>query len=232
MRIGSSPLQDLDERQINGLTLYLAEIKPLRMSGWTGFKLYVRNSGDFSSNSPVIKGIHSVGGKDGVRPWMDLEYDEEPEFTHNAGHENNAIPLSVSSAQRLFEYLGDIIPPGGHLMVSYEGEQTVHTRTASSLRIGVPPVATALGFLLFLGGFQLIKDWYLSEGGYEGPRKLWGEKAPDKVWARAFFTKTGQQILRFLDRKDTLSHQELLEAAVQRSKKILALIAKGSRLSI
>ncbi len=38
-------------------------------------------------------------------------------------------------------------------MVSYEGGQIIQTNTIKSLNIGILPVATALGFLIFQGGY-------------------------------------------------------------------------------
>jgi hypothetical protein len=46
-----------------------------------------------------------------------------------------------------------------------------------------------------------VKDWYLSEGGHEGPRKLWGEKPINEVESRGFDLKTFLQLLAFLSRK-------------------------------
>jgi len=219
-------LKNLNGKRVNGYTLHLGEVKQLRFSGWKGFKLYVRDSRGFLSGSPVIKGIYSVGGKDGVKAWMDLQYNEELKFLKEKEIKDNLILSSNSLDQKLFKYLGNIIPPGGHLMVSYEGKQIIHTDTIKSLSIGIPPVATALGFLIFQGGFQLIKDWYLAEGGHEGPRKLWGEKAPNDTWAQTFYKNTAQQVVQFLERKHNLAHKELQESAIQRSRGILESIKK------
>ena len=162
-----------------------------------------------------------------MKPWMDIDYYEELEYLKEKETKNSLILSSSSLARKLFKNLGNIIPPGGHLMVSYEGEQIIHTSTAKSLNMGIPPVATALGFLIFQGGFQLIKDWYLSEGGHEGPRKLWGEKAPDDTWAKTFYEKTALQIHKYLERIENLAHKELQESAIQRSKEILEIIKKN-----
>jgi hypothetical protein len=219
-------LKNLHGKRVNGYTLRLGELKQLRFSGWKGFKLFIRDSRGNLSSSPVITGIYSAGGKDGVKPWMDIEYYEELEFFEEKETKGGMVLSSNSLDRKLFKYLGNIIPPGGHLMVSYEGKQLIHTHTIKSLSIGIPPAATSLGFLIFQGGFQLIKDWYLSEGGHEGPRKLWGEKAPDDIWAKSFYKKTAQQIFQFLERKQNLAHEELLEPAIQRSKEILEMIKK------
>ena len=62
------------------------------------------------SELPVIKGIHSVGGKDGVKAWMDLEYREELKFL-KVKNSKDIFSLSSSNLNRkLFRYLGDIIP--------------------------------------------------------------------------------------------------------------------------
>jgi hypothetical protein len=83
-------------------------------------------------------------------------------------------------------------------MVSYETDGAVHRETLRLLEAGVPPAATPLGFLLFRSGFSLVKNWYLAEGGHEGPRKLWGEKAPDPEWESTFRQRTERQLLEFL----------------------------------
>jgi hypothetical protein len=172
----------------------------------------------------VIKGIHSSGGKDGVKPWMDLIYWEELEFRKG---EKLLEKLSLSSKGLdccLFQILGDLIPPGGYLMVSYEGDDPIHRDTRKSLSIRIPAAVTPLGFLLFGSGFQLIKNWYLSEGGFEGPRKLWAEKAPDKNWAEIFYQKTAEQIKSFLERDRGSEFKILWEPVWQRARDILEII--------
>jgi hypothetical protein len=73
-------LKNLDNKKLNGYTPHMGELKQLRFSGWKGFRLYIRDFRGILSSSPVIKGIYSLGGKDGVKAWMDLEYYEELEF--------------------------------------------------------------------------------------------------------------------------------------------------------
>jgi len=51
-----------------------------------------------------------------------------------------------------------------------------------------------------VGGKDGVKDWYLSEGGFEGPRKLWGEKALNETFAQTFYQKTFHQIITFLEK--------------------------------
>ncbi len=79
-------------------------------------------------------------------------------------------PLSADG-QALLRCFLRLVPPGGHVMVEYDGPQ--HRETVRRLMRNWPPVATPLGWALFQAGAGAVfKDWYYSEGGNEGPRKL------------------------------------------------------------
>jgi hypothetical protein len=112
-------------------------------------------------------------------------------------------------------------------MVSYEGEQKIHADTVRSLSLGVPPAVTPLGHLLFKGGFQYIKDWYLAEGGFEGPRKLWGEKAPDDDWRQNYLKRTALEIDTFVKKPFRFSYGYLVDPAQKRAKEIREIIQKN-----
>jgi len=219
-------LENLQGKRLNGYTLHLDKFRQLPLSGWREFALYLYNSHDMQSEYPVIRGIYSVGGKDGVKPWMDVVYSEIATFSVSEKFKNNIFLHSENLDRKLFQYLGEIIPPGGHIMVSYEEEEKIHSDTMHSLNIGIPPVATPLGLLIFLAGFQYVKDWYLSEGGFEGPRKLWGEKSLNETVAQTFYQKTFHQISTFLERKPSSTHQELEVAAKERAKEIVEVIKR------
>ncbi|MFQ6037514.1 MAG: DUF1122 family protein [Candidatus Aminicenantales bacterium] len=195
---GASPLSGVSGKKIGPFTLILGEIKPLRRSGWRGFTAFLRSEAGVQCLDPVLKGIASSGGKDGIKPWMDLEYWEECVFPDENARRQTVYLQEKNLDRRLFRILGRAIPPGGHLMVSYEGEHKIHRLTREALSLRIPPSVTPLGFLLFEGGFPLIKDWYLSEGGFEGPRKLWAEKAPDKAWTRIFLERTKSEVRTYL----------------------------------
>ena len=66
-----------------------------------------------------------------------------------------------------------------------EYDSVARSLTARALSARVPPVATPLGALLFeVGCGVAFRDWYISEGGREGPRKLQGFRALDDDHAR------------------------------------------------
>jgi hypothetical protein len=221
------PLTGLHDKNVNDFRLHLGEVKQLRLSGWKGFKLYLRNPQNIISTSPVIKGIYSSGGKDGVQSWMDLDYRDEIQFQYPQNGQEKYTLSTSESGSKLFSLLGYLIPPGGHLMISYEGDQQIHAETVKSLSLGIPAAVTPLGYLLYKGGFQYIKDWYLAEGGFEGPRKLWGEKAPDDSWRLNYMKRTALQIDTFLQKTFSSSYGDLVEPARKRANEIVEIIQKN-----
>lgn len=218
------PWSIVDGRRLDDYTLVLGEVKALRRSGWSEFFLHLKDPRGTLRRHPVVRGIYSRGGKDGVRAWMDIEYwDEIP--GENGESAGSRLSLRAEGLdRRIFGLLGETIPRGGHLMVSYEGEQEVHRDTLRELAEGVPPSATSLGHLLFFAGFRHVKDWYLAEGGMEGPRKLWGEKAPDAAWERTFGEWTMRQLVPFLERSRKPEPGTLLDAVRQRAEEVLRTI--------
>lgn len=207
MDIKPEELSVLDGARIDRFVLRLDRVKQLRQSGWKGFSLCLEDQAGLRCAPPVIQGIFSRGGKDGVRPWLDIVCRERVQFP-GAQSASTDGPTTSWDTNRdalslpLFRLLGGLIPPGGHLMVSYEEDDPIHTETMLGLQKRVPPAATPLGSILFLAGFPLIKNWYLSEGGHEGPRKLWAEKAPDLATARKWEARTVEELRRFLEAID------------------------------
>ena len=76
--------------------------------------------------------------------------------------------------EALFRTLSTVVPAGGHLMVEYDSP--TQAETARALALGYPPAVSHLGHLLFRAACLSFRDWYISEGGREGPRKLQGFK--------------------------------------------------------
>ena len=206
-------LSRLQGRSIGNYEIQV-ELKPLRYrGGWTHFSLFLKDqqggtssqripSGDLVA-MPVLEGIHSRGGR-GVNGWIEVgDYYPVVHF-QGRGLSPRTVHLSSEGLDRaIFHLLARCVPPGGHLMFAYEVsyDSPFHRETQENLIKGVPPVCTAQGELLFHAGFRLVKDWYLAEGGHEGPRKLWGEKPLNEDEAREFDLRTFLQLLAFLSRK-------------------------------
>jgi len=212
------PLQRLKNRPLGEYRLHLQPLKQLRLSGWRGFSLALKDREGTLAQPPVVEGIYSSGGKDGVKPWMDITVTEGVRF----GSGRRLDLRQTGLMHELFRSLARLIPPGGHLMVSYEDSDPLHGETDRALAAGVPPILTPLGFLLFMSGFRLVKNWYLSEGGHEGPRKLWGEKPLDRSWSVTWDQETARQLVHFLDGlRDVTDHTER-EALQKTAQKIFS----------
>jgi hypothetical protein len=138
-----------------------------------------------ASIAPVFAGLYSAGRQSQfIRGWIDGDYFGVANFL-----DGSSISLSEGGLDNaLFVLLGELIPPGGSLMVSYSlfsNETEIHKATKQGLDKGYPPVATPLGFLLFRAGCGMgFKDWYFAEGGREGPEKLQGFKPADQQTGR------------------------------------------------
>ena len=162
------PLGRLQGRSL-GVGRLLALLGPKNSVGARYFQLFLRIANRGLSHAFLL-GLHNSGPFPAYN-WIDVaRYDGAASF---AGGDD--ITLAGAPERRLFSLLGDLIPPGGHLMLEYE---SAHARsTERMLSLGLPPVATPLGYLMFLAGCGAsFRDWYISEGGREGPRRLQGFK--------------------------------------------------------
>ena len=76
------------------------------------------------------------------------------------------------------------------------------------LTLDYPPVTSPLGYLLFRAGCGSFRDWYISEGGREGPRKLQGYKPLTEALARERTAALRRQLEELLARPETPQHGE------------------------
>jgi hypothetical protein len=125
---------------------------------------------------PIVAGVYSLGRpSQGIVGWLDIDFCDTVALDNG-----QQFALGEAQTRRLFQALGRLVPPNGKLMVAYEMyayEGEIHRQTQRELALGVPPLATPIGALLFSAGCWLnIRDWYIPEGGREGPRKLQGNR--------------------------------------------------------
>jgi hypothetical protein len=169
----------------------------MRFSEQAHFTLHLTQDGD-GSLDPVFAGLFSSGrASQNIHGWVDGDYFDMALFS-----DGTKFSLSESNVDvELFKILGDLVPPGGSLMVSYSlfsKESKVHRDTKRALDRGYPPAVTPIGFLLFLAGCGVgFKDWYFAEGGREGPEKLQGFKAIDSNAVREKAELTLRELSRF-----------------------------------
>ena len=153
--------------------------EPVRpRAGWFHLTVALADANGRPSRTSIMTGLVSGGGR-GVKPWFECRF--YPQVTMADDTTLDARECGLEAA--LIDRLGELVPDGGHLMVEYEspGQSMTH----AELLLRVPPAATHLGALMFHAGFRgAFKDWYISEGGHEGPRKLQANKSPNAAAAR------------------------------------------------
>ena len=154
---------------------------PRNSVGATYYRLYLDSPDIARSLEPVAFGLQNTGPYPGfnwieIIEWLDILPLEDGRTVE--------VPLGVE--RLIFQRLGALIPTGGHLMAEYDSP--ARTITARALAGRVPPAATPLGATLRAAGCGVaFRDWYIAEGGREGPRKLQGFRAVDAEheWRRA-----------------------------------------------
>lgn len=128
-------------------------------------------------------------------PWLEVRINPEIEFAGGNRLDGRASGLEPA----LINLVGTLVPAGGHLMIEYESPAQRETHRELLLR--VPPPATYLGALMFTAGFRgHFKDWYISEGGHEGPRKLQGNKSPNATTADQALHANLEELKQFVKR--------------------------------
>ena len=210
------PLARLEGKPLGGATMEI-ELGPKNRVGAHYFRINLRDQ--FGNTSqPLLLALHHSG------PYPSYNWVEVIKLVENIIHTEREVILSDAEIERLFHYLSDLIPPGGHIMVEYESEGQAETRLA--IGCGIPPVATPLGSMLFRVGCGVtFKDWYFAEGGSEGPRKLQGYKALHEAHRRARATEMAAELRSFLLREMPPSCFQLWEAAHERAVQILNILS-------
>jgi len=193
-------------------------IGPKNKFGATYFQIFLKNALGEIGQQPVVIGLYNQGSYPAYN-WIEI-ISLAPKAEFDSGEQ---VSFSVSSGrltQQLFKHLADLLPPGGHMMVEYDTPE--QQDTAQSLALGIPPIATPLGYILFLAGCSAgLKDWYFAEGGSEGPRKLQGYKALNRQHAKLKFEETTKELAILLERLPSRNISELERAAQGRALDIL-----------
>lgn len=190
----------IDGRELRGADsrsyrLTLTDQKPVRpRTGWLYIAVAIRDESGRPSKTPLMMGIVSGGGRL-VMPWLECRLYPTVEMADGSTLDARAAGLEAG----LVSLIGKLVPPGGHLMVEYEspGQNETH----AELLLRVPPAASYLGSLMFQAGFRGdFRDWYISEGGHEGPRKLQANKSPNPAEARAALRRHRAELAAFVRR--------------------------------
>jgi hypothetical protein len=208
----------IDGHRVGRFTLKVTGARPVRpRAGWLYVDVALTDPQGAISKSRFVSAIVSGGGR-GVRQWVECRIFPQIEF--DGGHSLDARELRLEA--EIIRLLGTLIPAGGHLMIDYDsGGQDL---TLAELVLQVPPPASHLGELMFRAGFRgQFKDWYFSEGGHEGPRKLQANKSPNPAAARAALGDHLKNLKQFVRRPlpGNAANREIVRNAVARARRLI-----------
>jgi hypothetical protein len=159
-------LARLDGAEVgNGVHLRV-ELGPRNRVGSGYFRAFLVSDDLGETLEPVLLGLHNSG------PFPGYNWVEVIDFRGRVEVAGGAVEVPAGIDQEIVTALASMILPGGHLMIEYDSAH--RSLTARSLAAQVPPVATPLGGMMFAAGCIAFTDWYIAEGGREGPRKLQG----------------------------------------------------------
>ncbi len=150
-----------------------AWLGPRNAVGANYFRLHLTSDDMGRAQQPVVFGLQNSGPFPGFN-WVEVvEYRERLSMD-----DGSTVSVPAGIERLIFARLAELVPPGGHLMAEYDSQP--RRMTARALTARVPPRATPLGATLAAVGCGVaFRDWYISEGGREGPRKLQGFRALD-----------------------------------------------------
>ncbi len=213
------PLAVLDGLALGACQLGVL-LGPKNNVGSTYFRLVLRDAAGREGEPYPALGLYNHGPFPAYN-WVELiRYEPLISF----GPER--LDLRASGAEEpIFAALSSLVPPGGHLMVEYDSPG--HAETARGLALGFPPAVTPLGYRLFQAGCRSFRDWYISEGGREGPRKLQGFKPLNEEARREKDGLLRREVEEFLGREALGAHQPLEAEARERGRRLLEALARG-----
>lgn len=168
---GKHTLARLHGQGLGGYRLFVL-VGPKNNVGSRYFQLFLLDGKGRLSDEFLALGLQSSG------PFPAFNWVEFTQYRPALRIGGKSVGLAAEGLDLgLFEAVSELVPPGGHIMCEYDspGQQA----TARVLTLGYPPAASPIGYLMFRAGCRSYRDWYISEGGREGPRKLQGFKSLD-----------------------------------------------------
>jgi hypothetical protein len=190
---GEHPLGQLLGAALGEYRMFVL-VGPKNNVGSHYFQLFVADGGGELSEEPLALGLHNSGGFPAFN-WIELTHYRE---VLRVGGE--MITLGADGLDgSFFELLAQFVPPGGHMMVEYDSP--THRATERILTLNYPQVCSPIGYLMFRIGCRSYRDWYISEGGREGPRKLQGFMPLNDEIKREKEAKMREELSSLIDRQ-------------------------------
>ncbi len=210
---GEHPLARLHELALEAHRLFVL-LGPKNNVGSRYFQLFLADRRGRLAEPALALGLHGSGPFPAYN-WVELtRYEPVQVFG------DHTVDLAAGGLDlRLFAALSDLVPPGGHLMVEYDSPD--QRATAQALTLGYPAAVSHLGYVLFRAGCRSYRDWYISEGGREGPRKLQAFKPLNGEIAREKTEALRRELRAFLARPTSPQHADIDAACRRRGRDVL-----------
>lgn len=161
---GEHPLASFQGQKI-GTCRLIVLLGPKNNVGSRYFQLLLVDAGGRLSHEHLALGLFNAGPYPGYN-WVEMTH-----YVPTAVFDDRVVDLAADGDDlALFEGMSALVPPGGHIMVEYDSPD--QQATARILTLGYPPATSPIGYRLFQVGCRSYRDWYISEGGREGPRKI------------------------------------------------------------
>lgn len=217
---GEHPLRRLNGQRIGGYSL-LALLGPKNVVGSRYFQLLLADEHGRLAGQPVALGLFNSG------PFPAYNWVEMVRYEPVLSLDSETLNLVAEGLDLpLFDLLSGLVPAGGHMMVEYDSPGQHATERV--LTLGLPPVASPLGYLMFRAGCRSYRDWYISEGGREGPRKLQGFKPLNQEIAREKSARLREELQRFLAEGSGGRGDKWRELARENAARVLAELGEGT----
>lgn len=214
---GEHPLRSLHGAGVGPYRL-LTLLGPKSSVGSQSFQLLLADAAGNISEIPLALGLFNQGPYPAFN-WIELtRYD-------------SALALGAYQVdlrgegieEEFFAALSRLVPPGGHMMVEYDSPS--QRPTAWTLTLGYPEACSPTGYLMFQAGCRSYKNWHISEGGREGPRKLQGFKPWNDEIRRDKTDRLREDLDRFQSLDPNPQHGEWGEIARTNAAAILVALA-------
>jgi len=214
--VEKSLTSSIEGKKLNGYIFHVDNISRGRFIDEINFELYLKATDGETSENPVVMGKYFAGRGEFYKPWLEIYYDNHAKF-----ESSKVVDLSEKELdKKLFKHLSGLLPPNSHIMVIYVN----HEETREGLERTVPAPATPIGYLLWKSGCTWFKDWYFSEGFWEGDVKLQGNKPLNEENRREDLLGIRKELIEFLEKEKR--KEKLFLNARKRAEKVLKDIEK------
>lgn len=212
--VGEHPVAALDGLRLGEHTV-IAALGPKNAVGSRYFQLFLADAQGRLAEDALALGLFGAG------PFPAFNWVELTQYNESLTFGGETLDLWEAGLEPpLFAALSALVPAGGHMMVEYDSP--THRPTERILTLRYPQAMSPLGYLLFEAGARSYRDWYISEGGREGPRKLQAFKPLNETIAREKTDILRREVSEALAAPENPAHGEWGRLARELGSRVLA----------